>query len=157
MTSPNPSCQAYGTSSETWNDEESGDEWWWGITEGGIEFGGGMNEEQKNQDSENFVRGRGTQLHRVKYGTGIDAQRTAQYRDYPVNQSRVLREVRCKCRCEKSFMMRLITAVLNDCPVDSRPAKPTRSEKRCRAGLVHWLDFHAELVFEFLASRPQFS
>jgi hypothetical protein len=23
--------------------------------------------------------------------------------------------------------------------------------------LVHWLDFHAELVFEFLASRPQFS
>jgi hypothetical protein len=155
MTSPNPSWQAHGTSWETWNDADDDDDngWLWGVEELGV----GLGEEMKLHDVEDCVTRSGTMRQRREYGTGPDAKRTAQYRHYRVDQSPVLQEVKCNCRCDKVFLMRLITAVLNDCSVNSQPPKPTRSEKRCRGGLVHWLDSHRGLVSEFLASHPHFS
>jgi hypothetical protein len=165
MASPNWSWQTHQSSPKTWNGEGEGDEnendkddeWLWSIEEYETNLGEEMIEETQKQDGKDSVTGPVKNRRCVEYGTGRDAQRTAPYRYYPADQSPVLREVKCRCCCDKLFLMRLIRAVLNDSEVKSRPAEPTRSEKRCRGGLIHWLDFHAELVFKFLASHPQFS
>jgi hypothetical protein len=88
---------------------------------------------------------------RRRYGDGIDAKRTEQYRAYPADRSIIVPEIaRLFGKVTKGLLLRVIEDSLRLCPEDRRPVAPTRSQKRMKAGLVAWIDENRPLVMAYL-------
>jgi hypothetical protein len=99
-----------------------------------------------------------TQRQRRQYGHGIDAQRTAPFRRYPMERSPIYRHLRQTSGIvTKELLMSVVTGVLRQSPPDHTPPQPTRSQKRAKAGLVAWLDDNSPFVLSYLRSRSSAS
>jgi hypothetical protein len=87
----------------------------------------------------------------VKYGQGVEAQRSARYRTYDIKQSDIFQELRDMYgTVTKEMLFGLITASMDSCPLHLRPLPPTRTQKRAKAGLVAWIDDHPRLIASYL-------
>jgi hypothetical protein len=91
---------------------------------------------------------------RTRYGYGIDAQRTARYRGYPLNQSVIVRTLQHMYgTVTKPLLSGVIALTLSEFPDWGRSMAPTRAQKRSKGGLLAWLDDHAALVVPLLETR----
>jgi hypothetical protein len=90
---------------------------------------------------------------RCRYGSGIDAQRTAPFRFYPMDRSLIYRHLeKSSGTVTKELLMSIVAGTLEQAPPEQRPPPPTRSQKRSKAGLVTWLDTNTALVMGYLRS-----
>jgi hypothetical protein len=94
-----------------------------------------------------------SQTTRPPYGYGVEAQRSAPYRAYPMSRSPVLHLLRGSYdTITKEMLLRIIHASLRRCPESARPSPPTRAQRRMKAGLVSWLDENSTFMMCFLRS-----
>jgi hypothetical protein len=126
------------------------------------EFGNQLNdtlsEEVESQHQSHVEIPRITGRPRVQYGTGIEAIMTAQFRYLDVRNSPVLRYLQLTHHPTKTFLMRLIKALIDEVEFSqyNELSKPTRIERRSRSALVLWLECHIQHMFQFFESHPHF-
>jgi hypothetical protein len=94
--------------------------------------------------------------HRMKYGKGIDARRTAPYRQYDIRKSAIF------CYLEKRFSMvtkelllRLAHSIVDSAADPAKVSPPGRTQKRIRSGLVLWMEQNSAVVWNYLRTHPQ--
>jgi hypothetical protein len=90
-------------------------------------------------------------LQRARYGTGIDARRTAPFHGYPIEHSELYQFLKgARGEVTKNFLLRLVTVVVDSAPPGSGLTAPGRTLKRIKCGLVCWLDENAPLAWAYL-------
>jgi hypothetical protein len=93
---------------------------------------------------------------RKKYGQGIDAKRTAVFRNYQPRQVFVLQLIHELFPVvTRQVLMELIVNALARFPLSMRPRQPTRAQKRVKAGLLAWIDENQSFMTWYLNSRPK--
>jgi hypothetical protein len=88
---------------------------------------------------------------RVKYGTGIDARRTAQFHGYNPEHSEVYQALeRVGIAVTKDLLLQLTAAIVDNAPPGSGLIAPGRTIKRIKSGLVFWLEENARYTWAYL-------
>jgi hypothetical protein len=78
---------------------------------------------------------------------GVDAQQTAEYRRYPMEESMIYRRLREMYGCiTREILHSLIEEVVSRYPTWARPQMPTGPSRRAKYRLVEWIDDHEALV-----------
>jgi hypothetical protein len=89
--------------------------------------------------------------HRRRYGEGIEARRSAQYRHYDWHHSLIYQLLQHQQKIVTKVTLRdFIDDVIEATPENVRPKPPTRDQRRAKGGLVWWLDNHAAFVVQHL-------
>jgi hypothetical protein len=80
-----------------------------------------------------------------------DLGMSARYRAYPIEASTVHRHLRhMHGLVTKEMLQSFITALRRRCPPSTRPAPPTRAQRRAKGGLVAWLDENESMALSYL-------
>jgi hypothetical protein len=134
------------------------DDWSFGFDEFGDEVSTILSEEVEIEKESQVATPKIIGRPRVRYGTGIEAKRTAQFRCLEVRNSSVLRYLHLNHRPTKAFLIRLVKALIDEAEFtqSNELSKPTRTERRSRSALVLWLERHIQHMLQFFESHPHF-
>jgi hypothetical protein len=94
------------------------------------------------------------QRPRIPYGSGIDARKTASFRQFDFRRSGVYQLLQqVHPTLTKETLRKVINNILENCPVEIRPKELTRSQKRSKRGLGLWLQENVGLVTAYVAAH----
>jgi hypothetical protein len=94
--------------------------------------------------------------HRMKYGKGIDARRTAPYRRYDIRKSQIFGYLEKRfSMVTKELLLRLAHSIVDSAADPSKVSPPGRTQKRIRSGLVLWMEQNSAVVWSYLRTHPQ--